>query len=45
MDWIDTALDRDRWRILVNEVPKNSKKFGEFLDYLRTGYLLKDFVP
>ena len=32
MNWIDLAQDRDRWRVLVNSV-----KWGEFLDWLRTG--------
>ena len=38
MDWIQQAQDRDRWRTLVNTV---SIKYGEFLDQLRTGKLIK----
>jgi len=43
MDWIDLAQDRDRWRGLVNVVTylRGSVKCGEFLDWLRTGQLLK----
>jgi hypothetical protein len=33
MEWIELALDRDRWRALVNAV----MKYGEFLDKLQTG--------
>ena len=43
MDWIDLAQDRDRWPDTCeccNE-PSVSIKCGEFLDYLRTGQLLK----
>jgi hypothetical protein len=37
MDWIDLALERDRWRAIVNAVMNSvSTKFGEFLNYLRT---------
>jgi hypothetical protein len=34
MDWIDLALDRERWRALVNTVMnfRGSIKCGEFLD-------------
>jgi hypothetical protein len=40
--------DRDRWRALVNAVLNlsGSVKCGEFLDLLRTGWLLKkDSAP
>jgi len=39
VDWNDVALDRDRWRALVNAVMNllSSKKCGECLDWLRTG--------
>jgi hypothetical protein len=34
MDWIELALDRDRWLALVNTVMNlgGSIKIGEFLD-------------
>jgi hypothetical protein len=39
MDSIDLDPDRDRWRTLMNAVMnfRGSIKFGEFLDWLRTG--------
>jgi len=39
MDWIELAQDRDSWWALVNVVmkPSGSIKYGEFLDWLRTG--------
>jgi len=39
MDWIELAQDRDRWWSLVNAVMnlRVSIKFGEFLDFLKTG--------
>ena len=48
MDWIELAQDRDRWRALVIAVMSlsGSIKRGEFLDWLRTGWLLKkDSAP
>ena len=47
MDWTDVAQDRDRLRAFANEVnePSGSIQCREFLDELRTGYLLKDFAP
>ena len=36
-DWIDLALDRDRWRALVNAVMNVSITCGEFFDWLQTG--------
>jgi hypothetical protein len=40
MDWIDLALDRDRWRALVNTV-MNHKMLGLFLEWLRNWQLLR----
>jgi hypothetical protein len=48
MDCIELAQDRERWRALVNEIMNLwvSKKCGEFLYWLKTGYLLKkDSAP
>ena len=45
MDWIELAQDEDRWWALVNPV-MGSIKCGEFLDYLKTSWLLKrDSAP
>jgi len=42
MDWVDVAEDRDRLGALVNAVRTlGSLICGEFLDYLRTCYLLR----
>ena len=43
IDWIDLAQDRDRWRTNVKTIInlRGSITCGEFLDQLRTGYLLK----
>ena len=43
MNCIDVAQDRDRWRALVSAVMnlRGSIKYREFIDQLRTGYLLK----
>ena len=44
-DWIDLAGDRDRWRAVVNAVMKLRAPLrgggGGFLDWLKTGWLLK----
>jgi hypothetical protein len=47
VDLIKLAQERDRWWALVNAVQSlgDSIKCGEFLDYLKTGYLLKDSAP
>jgi hypothetical protein len=47
MDWTDLAQDRDRWWALskCGKESSGSTKCGEFLDNLRTGWLLKDFAP
>jgi len=48
VDLINLAQERDRWWALVNAVLNlgGSIKCGEFLDYLKTGYLLKkDSAP
>jgi hypothetical protein len=39
MDWIELAQDRDRWWAPCEggNKPSSSIKFGEFLDWLRTG--------
>jgi hypothetical protein len=39
MDWIELAQERDRWRVLVNEVMNLWVliKCGKFLDWLKTG--------
>jgi hypothetical protein len=38
MDWIDLAVDRDRWRAVnkCRNEPSGSKKCGEILEWLRT---------
>jgi len=44
MDWIDMFQDRDRCRTVTSAVMNlrvGSVKCGEFLDYLRTGWLLR----
>ena len=43
VDWNELARDRDRWQAVVNAVMKlrGSLKCGEFLDYLKIGYLHK----
>ena len=48
MDWIELVHDRERWRALekCRSEPSGSIKCGEFLDWLRIGYLLKkDSAP
>ena len=48
VDLINLAQERDRWWALVNAILNlgGSIKCGEFLDYLKTGYLLKkDSAP
>ena len=45
MDWIDLAQDRGKWRVLVGYETSGSIKFGEFLNCLRTGQLLKQDSP
>jgi hypothetical protein len=39
MDWIELALNRDRWRgtCECDSEPSGAIKCGEFLDYLQTG--------
>jgi hypothetical protein len=47
-EWITLAQDRDRWRDHANAVMNiwAPKKYGEFLDYLRSCQLLKkDSAP
>jgi hypothetical protein len=44
VDWIDLSHDRDRWGggcCNRGNEPSGSIKCGEFIDYLRTGYLPK----
>jgi len=40
MVWIDRAVNRDRWRTLVNAGNGTSRavKYGEFLDLLRISF-------
>ena len=47
MDWIELAPDIDRWSAFVNAAMNiRFLKFGEFIDWLRTGYVLrKDCAP
>jgi hypothetical protein len=45
MDWIDLARDRGRWRVLVDNESSGSIKFGDFLNCLRNGQLLKQDSP
>jgi hypothetical protein len=45
MDWIELAQKMDRWRAFVNALII-SMKCVEFLDWLKTGFLLKkDSAP
>ena len=44
MEWIDLAQDRDTCK--GGNEPSGSTKYGEFLDYMRTGQILKkDSTP
>ena len=44
MDWLEQVHDTDRGWALVNAVMKLwVPKCGEFLDYMKTGYLLKKY--
>jgi hypothetical protein len=48
MDWVDLAQDTDRLRAIVNAIMnlQGPKKYGEFLDYPRTCWLVrKDSAP
>ena len=48
MDWTDLAQNRDRWVGCCERGNEHSGsiKWGVFLDYLKSGYLLKmDLAP